>query len=363
VNRGGRPTVAADEALGHVYALCEACPGATPTYIARLAGVPSAVISRARRGGRFEPETVERLMAVREDHVRLIPPPILPSTSVAAHIDFLVRETGMTHKAVATAAGVSYQTVYNIAGRGNRPQNTVTYAVFAALWNTTPDDVRGIGYWTERPPSKTRLRALQANGWPIEVLGAMSGMNLGNIVNAPDDSPIQRSSAARIEAMYLTIGDTPGGSERAASVARGHGYLPPIHYDEDMRPVQVNTGSRAERADRTARNAQDRARKTLCILGMSIESRSIEEIARALSCTDKAISAARKRYGLRIERAFDGSHECVETRPGVMAAIRVAVRDLHYRSDLDMLDAVGLDYVALLGALAPQAPEAEAEAA
>lgn len=342
MRRGGRPVVSAAPALGHIEHLVSMCPGATPTYICRLAGVSTSALPRARRSGNMEVETVERFLHVREEHMRLLPPPLVPVGPAREHIERLIAESGLPGNAVARAVGISAQTVGNILGRSKRTQHIVKYAVHAAILATTADHVRGVDYWTDRHASTVRLRALQANGWSLTMLGEAYGMNLTNLAVQPDESPIQTRVARRIERLYETIGDQPGTSARSATVARGLGYFPPIYYDEDMNPVEVTE---------TFDEAQEEARTDLCILGLTVEHRSVASIAVTLGVQDRRVSRVRRAAGLRIERSFDGGYKAADDRPGAAAAIREVVRRIHYRSTIDMLDEPGLDYVALLASL------------
>jgi len=340
---GGVPTVPAAPALAHIDDLVAAFPGATPTHVARLAGLSSSVLPKARQSGRVAVETSERLQAVRIEHLRLMPPPLVPSRYAGTHVQGLMDETGLPASAVVRAlrGSVSHQTVYNVLGRGPRRYEQIKFRLHSIIVATTADEVRGADAWCDRRATIVRLRALQANGWPLSVIGPAYGMNLTNLVKQPEDTPMWASLARRIEAMYLSIGDQPGPSVRSMKYARGLGFKPPIYYDEDMRLIEVEEETEHEREQREAR-------LDLCILGLTLDGRSVAQIAQVLGVTDKAISAARRRGGLAVTRNFAGDYIASEREPGAIAAIRAALRDVHYRSTLDVLDADGLDYAALL---------------
>lgn len=338
---GGRPTISAERALAHVDRMIAECPGLTQTHFARLAGVANNLCVVARRAGRIEPETEERLLAVQARHVRLAPPPEMPAHLARAHIEWLIEQTGASRNCVARAAGINYQTLYNIM----KPTKVIVkWRIHHAVMTCTPEDVVATDTWTERWPTVVRLRALQANQWGLAPLGEQWGMNLSGHANAPLDSPIEAAVARRIKAMYEFIGDEVGPSPRSAVYAARHGFKPPIYYDEDMNLIEVDEGD----------DAQWEARQTLCILGLTLENRSVASIVSTLGCAEKDVSRARRESGIRIGRTIDGGYEAIEARPGAAAAIRAAIRDVHYRSTIDALDAPDLDYVALLAGLVPE---------
>lgn len=346
---GGRPSVSAERALAHVDALIAQCPGLTQTHYARLAGLAHNGLVVARRAGRISVETEERILAVSARHVALSPPPQMPTSIASVHINALLAETGVTPNTIARAADVNYQTVYNVM---NPKWPNVKWRIFAALMALTADDLRAETYWVDRAPTVTRIRALQANMWPLHTLGATHGMNLSGLANASLDSPMHAPTARRVQALYEAIGDEVGDSPRSATYARRLGYFPPIYYDEDMNLIEdVDDATRAE---------QERARTALCILGLTLEGRSVAQIVETLGCVDKDVSKARKTYGLAIGRTFDGGYEAVEARSGAVCAIRGAIKRVHYRSTLDALDEPGLDYVDLLASILDEEPDSVA---
>lgn len=332
------PSVPAERALAHVDALIEKCPGLTQTHFARLAGLAHNGLTVARRAGRITEETEERILAVSERHYLLSPPPQMPTTIVRDHVVVLLDQTGAYRNTVARAANVNYQTVYNVLGL---KWPSVKWRIYASLMALTADDLIAEHYWVDRRPTTTRLRALQANQWSLSALGRSLDMNLSTLVHADPESPMHAPVERRIKAVYEAIGDTPGDSPRSATIARGLGFYPPIYYDEDMNLIEAPEDD----------EAQHEARTDLCILGQTIENRSVAQIAAALGVNERRVSRVRRLAGVGIERALDGGYEAVERREGAFAAIRAVVRLIHYRTTIDALDEPGLDYVALLCAL------------
>lgn len=333
-------TVPAGPAFEHVERMLGRFPGLTPTHFSRLAGLSHSGLPRARNGMIY-PETAERILAVHPRHLAMCPPPQMPTSIPREHVLGLMEETGVYRNTIARAAGVNYQTVYNVV---TPKWPHVKWRIYAALMALTADDLIGAHYWLDRTPSVTRLRALQANGWSLSGLGRAHGMNLLSMVNGDRDSPTHAPVARRIEALYESIGDEPGGDLRAAQTALALGYFPPIHYDDDMNLA-------AE--DDEASLAQQEARRCLRIVGLTLDGRSVAEVVAAARCSERHVAPARRHAGIAIGRTLAGGYEAIEERPGAFSTLRAALARVHYRSTLDVLDEPGLDYVALWEALGP----------
>lgn len=328
-------TVSAERAFEHVDRLLSEHPGLTRNHVFRLAGVTNVMRADRRRRGRITPETEERLLAVTDRHLRLLPPRHVPRQPVLAHIDRLL-EVGdhVSLSSIGKTAGISYQTMYNLRSGASE---TCRWSTHLALMAVTPEMVDKHAALRPCTPTITRLRALEANGWSRSVLDEMLGLVIvSQVVNRA--RWVMPATEEAVKRLYEQIGDTPGPSTSARNHARRLGYKPPIYYDEDMNLIEVGGASAEERS-------QHEARLDLCILGQTIEHKAVGQIAKSLGVTDRRIGATRRRYGLVIERDFAGLYKAAERVPGAIAAIRDAVRGLHYRSTLDLLDDEGVDYV------------------
>ena len=337
--RGGRPSTSADRALAHIDNLLRQCPGLTRSHIMHLAGLGRATIVSIRATGRLAIETEEAILAVQPRHVALRPPPHLPAAPAIAHLRQIMGEARATMDDVMRATGIRQQTIRLLLQERWSILNSEMYAQIMAL---SPEDLRSVSPWTDRRPSIIRVRALQANGHSFVDLGRKYRIKVRGVVATPDQR-ISVDLADRVLAMYRDIGDRPGDSTRARNLARSLGYWPPIYYDDDMNLIRV--------AESAERRRQMQARTDLCILGLTVENRSVQQIVEVLGVHDRRVSAVRRQHGLTIGRAIDGGFEAVESAPGVIKAIRAAVRDVHYRSTLDVLDAADLDYVDLLSTI------------
>jgi hypothetical protein len=228
------PSTDPEQSREHVDALLTAFPTLTKHHVSVLAGVTRNTVYRLYKPGmRIAVESEAMLLAVRPQHVRLMPPRHVPKDKVVEHIEtLLASDHGVNPNTIAKASGISYQTLYNIlSGRSERVQ----WVTHCAIMGVTPEMALGKVYYRPLGPTLTRIRALQANGWTLPSLDLMFGRMLADTITDPTRSQCTAASEAAVLAMYNRIGDTPGPSSLAAKYARRLGYYPPIHYDENMR--------------------------------------------------------------------------------------------------------------------------------
>lgn len=165
---------------------------------------------------------------------------------VAAHIHAL----NAPATAIAQAAGVSHQAIYNIRG-GASPRTKATVA--EAILAVTHDDLPAIGY---RPtwPAARRIQALRAAGWRLDELANHTGVHKESLSDISKNLPdrIFATTDQAIRRCYRTLG--PAIKRPAVwSVARQGWPLPAewdnpdnpdedpavdrVAYDEDYLPV------------------------------------------------------------------------------------------------------------------------------
>ena len=339
---GGLPITSADRALEHVARLQRAVPGLTVTHVARLAGLSSSLIGRARRTGRLTEETESRILAVTLEHVCAHPPSHIRITPVLLdHLNLLMSESGLPPTSIARAAGLTPQGVYKVLGR-DRTSEKVTYRVFVALMSLTVDDVRRETAFVDRTPYVTMLRALQANGWPLEDgIGREYGFDPMRLVLSPPETRMMSHVARAIETLYRDIGDTPGPSLRAANAARRLGYFPPMHYDEDMTLVR----QRPTKDQAAAEERSKKARTHLRIIALTLMAQSGSEIAAATGVTKRTVARLRVRVGLTIVHDdITKAYAVAETIPGARALARTAVLGIDPRNGDDRTDDYEIDY-------------------
>lgn len=109
--------------------------------------------------------------------------------------------------------------------------------------------------------SARRVRALIAIGWSQDLLGARLGVSVQRLSHLHrKQKRVLTTTAARIDALYRELSDTPGPSYRARSAGRRYGYLPPMAWDDDTiddPAAEPAEWSRPERRVRAADRVED----------------------------------------------------------------------------------------------------------
>lgn len=185
--------------------------------------------------------------------------PYVDAEPARAHVRHL-SEQGMGWQRVARAAGLTQSTiwklVYGPAPRGpskriRRQTADKILAVTLDLADAAIVDATG---------TRRRLQALVAIGWSQTRLAAQLGWNVGNInslILGRDCPRVQHDTEVRVRALYDRLWNvTPvaanrfekTGITRAKSVATGHGWVPPMAWDDDTiddPAAQPHTGERS----------------------------------------------------------------------------------------------------------------------
>lgn len=335
--------VTPDRAAAHLAVLRGEFPTLSNNHFARLSGLSGSVLHKVSHGHTIAADTEARILAVRPEHVRLLPPRTVPAGPAREHIKRLLTLPYVTCKGIGQAAGVSGAgVIYTL-----RTGTTVTYSTHVRLLAVTPEAAQGQAGFTDRGPTMTRLRALMANGWTgptlSEVLGGGTPWHVGAIMTSESDK-ITVGLADAVKAMYDRIGDTPGLHVRTARHMRALGYHPPIHYDEDMTLIP---GSVPEDG-KPKRDRQADGRMRLVILAHTLRGLFPAEIGTILRMDAKhPVDRTRRRVGLATITNGDPDH--VVIAPGqddLIAAIRETVEGIDIFCHTDAYDVPGIDYAA-----------------
>lgn len=159
--------------------------------------------------------------------------PRQPAGPVAERIA-ACKAAGMTHRAIADAAGVSSTTIDRIM---RHPDATVRQQVAERVLTVHPR-------WPLTTTGLTRrLRALAALGWTTTQIAEVSGLNLDTIKSyrRGEQVLVKRAAGEAIARAYddLSMRTPPltGRYERAAAsrakgAARRHGWAPPLAWDD-----------------------------------------------------------------------------------------------------------------------------------
>ncbi|PFG16299.1 hypothetical protein ATK74_0833 [Propionicimonas paludicola] len=176
--------------------------------------------------------------------------PFIPGDVVRAHLRGLM-DAGMGWKRIAAAAGVATSTVYPILYGKNvdqpdhpeyrPPRKQVRRNVAEKLLAVTLDLADGA--MVDGTGTRRRLQALVTVGWSQSRLASELGWtvaNFGHLIHGT--GLVTKGTAARVRDLYDRCWSAPptattrqerGGITRARKVARQHGWMPPMAWDDD----------------------------------------------------------------------------------------------------------------------------------
>lgn len=317
-----------DKVQAHFASLVEVFPTMTVDHLAHLAGVSVHTARKPIQHGRpLYPTSEAALLAVQPAHVRLLPPAHVPVEPVVRHVRELLTTPGVTVHTIGKAAGVAGQTIHNmLSGKTTKSHRVVA----AAILGTTAEHALERSFFRPIGPTRTRLRALEANGWPVKAITAMTGHP--TVRSIPSDAYgdwVFRTVADAVAEVYYAIGDTPGPSNLARWYGRAAGYLPPKHYDDDMNLAEDDPDDDYP--------AQMTARTHLCAVAWATIGRlSNVEVAKRMQVSRGIVEKARERAG-------------VVGRPNV--DLTDALDGVEWKERTEVLDNPGIDYIARLDAL------------
>ncbi|MFJ2676346.1 helix-turn-helix domain-containing protein [Streptomyces sp. NPDC087525] len=155
---------------------------------------------------------------------------LVDCTVINEHLDRL-KESGMSQMTIARQAGVSQTTIsYIVNGKTRACQRDKAQRILAV----TPGS---FDLLSEMPmlAIQRKLQALYALGHgqlAIAAAGSLNHSTVSHIVNGRY-SKIDGSTAAKAEAAYTKLSNTPGASWKAKARARKFQWAPPAAWDDD----------------------------------------------------------------------------------------------------------------------------------
>ena len=158
----------------------------------------------------------------------------------------LLLDRGMGWRGIEDATGLSVGWLKKHAGR---VQARTQHRVFSI---PVPRRVVAGGE-VDAWPTRRRIQALAAIGWPQYVISEKCGWQpkYANYLLGRD--VVLSSTAARVDAVYRSLCMTPGPSEAAVRIAKRHGWIPPLGWDDiddpNERPV-LHTDEKVSFADK-----------------------------------------------------------------------------------------------------------------
>jgi hypothetical protein len=139
---------------------------------------------------------------------------------------------GMSFKAIALAAGWASRNALADAMTRKRVMHKTMNRVLAVRIDS---DNRRDAY-VDATGSARRIQALAVNGWPsrnlAKQLGHKDPATIQNIASGKTPTIRLRTKDA-IRGLYEELWDQAGPSVRAASIAKGKGWLPPLAWDDE----------------------------------------------------------------------------------------------------------------------------------
>jgi DNA-directed RNA polymerase specialized sigma24 family protein len=257
---------------------------------------------------------------------------------IRKHVVNLLAVDGCKVDEIAAVSGVPESTILDIlAGR----QTTILIETVEALTGVTAAacDVLAGAVSAER--AVTRLRSLQANGWPLDQMSALLGHDVDKII---DSRRIPVEVDEDVATLYEWIEEKPGGDAAAADEAMRLGFHAPVHYDDSMRLMEDSIPGWVTAAD-IAR--QERDRTGFRILAFTLRGYTEAQLLKALDTTSGTVESTRRRARLRM---FPNRGQLDPLlAPGQDAAVAIIekyLRPIAIRERTDVLDDPGLDYEA-----------------
>jgi hypothetical protein len=214
---------------------------------------------------------------------------------VAANLDRLLALPGVGIHDVASASGISIAQLRTIQ---RRQCNRVRVTTAHYLTRVTPEMLTRHRYFAtddEARRCRQQILSLNANGWTLHALGERIGRTRqGMSYLLTTGHRLLREVVLDIDRLYRGIGDRPGGSKRAASLARKAGHWPPIFYDDDMRliPEAIPDGQQPEWLAQS-----DRARLRFEACQALLAGLSVPATARQVGTSERQVSRWRKDLG------------------------------------------------------------------
>lgn len=314
--------------------------------IAKATGLHRTTLENVRAGQAMTDYTRDCILTVGAKD--LAPRQIwADARKVRTHIQELLKAEDSNPAAIAAASGTSSFTIRELlAGRHRR----VHPRVYRAIMCLTPATVRAHVGLVSPHRAITRLRALQANRWPLAHLAAELGYRHRRI-QFFKQATITAELDQKVEELYRRVGDRKGPSEKAARMAKQLGYWPPIHYDDDMNLIPESIPSSSGDATWDG----DRFRRWLRIMAFTARGESTMVIGRIMGLrgaqhtVHKSIERVRRDIGLRLIPSV-GTPDDGRVMPGqdaLLRAIEEHTKGIALHERIELLDDPGLDYKAL----------------
>lgn len=345
----------------HIEKLLAADPHIKPQHVAKASGVTPTAVTDLLHGyaERISALTEEYLLGTTLEAVQAISTKLLvPAGPVREHILKLMAASPLaTAPNIGSAAGLEgYEIRHILTDRASVHRETAK-----AITAVTPARLERCAARVPARIPRMQARALQAQGFTLRALGEMCGVAHGLAWVPLDTEFVAQHVARRMARIYQEVGDREGPSQRTKDWARRNGFYPAIHYDEDMNLIP---GSLPGRREECLTTPADRARINLRIMGLTLHEQTGTEIAAKVGYSAKKVERVRRQIGLRLDAAAVESVLVDFIKPGqeaLVGLIHQHVADIALYESTPLVDARGLDYVALWDSLVIGAERLRAE--
>lgn len=221
---------------------------------------------------------------------------------VVEHVAAL-RESGMPTEEIARIAGVAPGTVLAAVPTSSRYNTTMRAATAERILAVKPTAKVAAGYVDALGPAR-RLQALVAIGYSARHLGERLGTQQQNVSRLMHSHQkwLQVATRDRIVAVYNELHMTPGPSTRARTIAKKHGWLPPLAWNNVDDPHEKpRTGDRA-----TNNGHVDPAIVERLLAGEKVPSTPAEkgEALRRWTASGNSAKSLADRHGWKAERYY-----------------------------------------------------------
>lgn len=346
--------------LEHIAAL-RAATDCSMAQIARAARIPSTTVRVMVAGGtELAHHTIHKAILDLTSEAVDAERAWHPAEPVRRHLEMILTHEDCNRSALISASGFDPRDIDQILDGSRHGVRDITRQ---AMLRLTPESVRRNAYLVSDRRAKARIWAMRANDWPMSWIARELGYKGKSIPIMWKQGFVSQALDRRVEAVYASVGDRRGPSTVAGQYARSLGHYPPIHYDEQMRLIRSSIPRKRYEPNIAP---QDRARRRLRIMGLTLREQSAGQIAQAVGCSEKKVERTRREIGLRLETSeVDKLLDRPFIKNGQDELVRLIaehVEPIELGERVDAYDASDTDHVALWESLLSGATRIRARA-
>lgn len=160
---------------------------------------------------------------------------LVDSAPIRAHLEQL-RAAGVGRRTIARQSGVSQTVINRLLGIDRSKPAARIRPETANRLLAVRCDALADGACIDATGTTRRLQALVTLGWSQTEIARRMGWTVANVnvLVLGRRTQVAVGTAKLVMRIYEQLSMTPGTSSRARSVAAGHGWLPPLAWDDDI---------------------------------------------------------------------------------------------------------------------------------